>query len=214
VNFVLEARNGQSYQELAAASRALIFAANQNANLSSVFTSFSADVPQILLTVDTTRAALLGVTPAAVYQTLQSNLGSLFVNDFNYRNFVFQVIVQAQSQFRNEIDNINKLHVRSSAGAMVPLDALVKITTAQGADAINSFNEYPAVLVNGASAPGSSGQAIAAMEQVATTHLPQGFGYDWTAMSYQELQSAGQESSSFLFALIFSYLFMVALYES
>jgi multidrug efflux pump subunit AcrB len=214
VNFVLEARNGQSYQELAAASRALIFAANQNANLSSVFTSFSADVPQILLTVDTTRAALLGVTPAAVYQTLQSNLGSQFVNDFNYRNFVFQVIVQAQSQFRNEIDNINKLHVRSSAGAMVPLDALVKITTAQGADAINSFNEYPAVLVNGASAPGSSGQAIAAMEQVATTHLPQGFGYDWTAMSYQELQSAGQESSSFLFALIFSYLFMVALYES
>jgi len=215
VNFVLEARNGQTYQQLAAASRALIFAANQNPNLSSVFTSFSADVPQILVTVDTTRAALLGVTPAAVYQTLQSNLGSQFVNDFNYQNFVFQVIVQAQSQFRNEIDDINKLYVRSSAGAMVPLDALVKITTVQGADALNSFNEYPAALINGAAAPGSSsGQAIAAMEQVAAKHLPEGFGYDWTAMSYQELQSAGQESSAFLFALIFSYLFLVALYES
>src|SRR6185437_1936370 len=215
VNFVLEARNGQTYQQLAAASRALIFAANQNPNLNSVFTSFSADVPQILVTVDTTRAALLGVTPAAVYQTLQSNLGSQFVNDFNYQNFVFQVIVQAQSQFRNEIDDINKLYVRSSAGAMVPLDALVKITTVQGADALNSFNEYPAALINGAAAPGSSsGQAIAAMEQVAAKHLPEGFGYDWTAMSYQELQSAGQESSAFLFALIFSYLFLVALYES
>ncbi len=215
INFVLEARNGQSYQELAAVARGLIFAANQNPALSTVFTSFSADVPQLKVSVDTTKAALLGVTPADIYQTLQANLGGQFVNDFNYQNFVFQVVVQAEEQFRRQISDIDQLYVRSSAGAMVPLTALVTISTIQGADAINLYNLYPAVLINGAAAPGrSSGQAIAAMEQVAAQHMPQGYGFDWTAMSYQELQSAGQESSAFLFAVVFAYLFMVALYQS
>ena len=98
---------------------------------------------------------------------------------------------------------------------MVPLNALVKISTVQGADAINAYNEYPAVLVNGSAKPDkSSGQAISAMERVAAKSLPLGFGYDWTGMTYQELQAAGQESWAFLFAVVFSYLFMVALYES
>lgn len=215
INYVLEARGGQSYPELAAVARALIFAANQNPDLTSVFTSFSASVPQILVSVDTTRAELLNVTPAAVYNTLQAQLGSQYVNNFNYKNFVFQVIVQAKSQFRDQINAINQLYVRSATGAMVPVNALVKITTIQGADAVNAYNEYPAVLINGAAAPGkSTGQAIAAMEQVSAQHLPPGFGFEWTGMTYQELQAAGQEAGAFLFAVIFSYLFMVALYES
>jgi len=215
INFVLEARAGQSYQELAAVARALIFAANQHPNLRSVFTGFSAAVPQIMVHVDTTRAALMGVTPAAIYQTLQANLGGQFVNDFNYQNFVFQVIVQAETQFRSKVGDIDQLYVRSAGGAMVPLNSLVTISTIEGADAVNTYNLYPAVLINGAAAPGkSSGQAIAAMEQVAKQHLPRGYGYDWTAMSYQELQAAGQETSAFLFAVVFSYLFLVALYES
>jgi hydrophobe/amphiphile efflux-1 (HAE1) family protein len=215
INFVLEARGGQSYQQLASVARGLIFAANQNPDLRAVFTTFSADVPQIMVHVDATKAALLGVTPAAIYQTLQANLGGQFVNDFNYQNFIFQVVVQAENQFRARVSDIDQLYVRSSAGAMVPLSGLVTISTVQGPDAINWYNLYPAVLINGSSAPGhSSGQAIAAMEQVAKQHLPQGYGYDWTAMSYQELQSAGQESSAFLFAIVFSYLFLVALYES
>lgn len=215
INYVLEARNGQSYAQLAAVSRALVFAANQNANLSSVFTAFSASVPQILVSVDTARAELLHVTPADVYNTLQAQLGSQFVNNFNYRNFVFQVIVQAKAQFRSKINDIGQLYVRSSTGAMVPLNTLVKITTIQGADSVNAYNEYPAVFINGAAKPGkSSGQAISAMEQVSARHLPSGFGFEWTGMTYQELQAAGQESSAFLFAIVFSYLFMVALYES
>jgi hydrophobe/amphiphile efflux-1 (HAE1) family protein len=215
VNFVLEARAGQSYQELAAVARALIFAANQSPDLHSVFTAFSASVPQIMVHVDTEQAALMGVTPAAIYQALQANLGGQFVNDFNYQNFVFQVIVQDEPQFRSEVADIGKLYVQSASGAMVPLSSLVRIATIQGADVLNLYNLYPAVLVNGAPAPGkSSGEAIAAMEQVAEAHLPHGFGYDWTAMSYQELAAAGQESSAFVFALIFSYLFLVALYES
>jgi hydrophobe/amphiphile efflux-1 (HAE1) family protein len=215
INFVLEARGGQSYQQLAQVARGLIFAANQSPGLSAVFTSFSANVPQVMVRVDTTKAALLGVTPAAIYQTLQANLGGQFVNLFNYQNFTFQVVVQDQAQFREKISDIEQLYVRSSAGAMVPLTGLVTIVTVQGADALNLYNLYPAVLINGSAAPGrSSGEAIAAMEQVAQQHLPQGYGYDWTAMSYQELQSTGQEASAFLFAIVFSYLFLVALYES
>lgn len=215
INYVLEARNGQSYQQLAAAARGLIFAANQDHDLNSVFTSFSADVPQLLVKVDTTKAALLGVTPAAIYQTLQANLGGEFVNDFNYQNFTFQVIVQADQQFRGKISDIDQLYVRSTAGAMVPLSGLVTVSTIQGADAITLYNLFPAVLVNGAAARGvSSGQAITAMEQVAAKHLPQGYGHDWTGMSYQELEAAGQETSAFIFAVVFSYLFLAALYES
>ncbi|MGH7188155.1 MAG: efflux RND transporter permease subunit [Acetobacteraceae bacterium] len=215
INFVLEARAGQSDQQLASAARGLIFAANQDRDLHSVFTGFSADVPQIMVHVDTREAALLGVTPAAIYQTLEANLGSQFVNDFNYRNFVFQVIVQDEPQFRAKVADIGKLHVRSASGAMVPLSSVVHVTTVEGANAINLYNLYPAVLINGAAAPGkSSGQAIAAMDKVAARHLPKGFGYDWTSMSYQELAAAGQESSAFVFAIVFSYLFLVALYES
>ncbi len=215
INFVLEARTGQSYQQLAAASRALIFAANQNPDLSAVFTSFSAATPQIMVHVDTTRAALLGVTPADVYQTLQAHLGSQYVNQFNYQNFVFQVLVQDEARFRDAVSDIDQLYVRSAEGAMVPLSSLVSISTIQGADALNTYNLFPAVLVNGAAAAGkSTGQAIAAMELVASKVLPKGFGYDWTAMSYQELQSAGQQAPAFIFAIVFSYLFLVAQYES
>ena len=156
------------FRIFASTARGLIFAANQNPDLSSVFTGFSANVPQLMLHVDTTRAALLGVTPAAIYQTLEANLGGQFVNDFNYQNFVFQVLVQDDAQFRDMTSDIDKLYVRSSSGAMVPLTSLVTVSTIQGADAVNSYNLYPAVLINGAAAPGkSSGQAMAAMEQVA-----------------------------------------------
>ncbi len=215
INFVLEARGGQSYQQLASVSRALIFAANQNPNLHSVFTGFSDNVPQIMVNVDVQRAELLRVTPAAIYETLEANLGSQFVNDFNYQNFVFQVIVQDEPQFRSKVSDIDQLYVKSATGAMVPLSSVVHLTTVEGANALNFYNLYPAVLINGAAGPGkSSGQAIAAMEDVAARHLPKGFGYDWTAMSYQELAAAGQESSAFVFAIVFSYLFLVALYES
>jgi len=215
LNFVLQARGGQSYQELGAGARALIFAANQSPALTAVFTSFSATVPQILVRVDEARAALLGVTPAAIYQTLQAHLGGQFVNDFNYQNFVFQVLVQDQAGFRDEVSDIGQLHVRSSAGAMVPLEGLISVTTIQGSDALTRYNLYPSVLINGAAAEGrSSGQAMDAMEQIATESLPRGFGYDWTALSYQERQAAGQVVLAFLFAVVFSYLFLVALYES
>jgi multidrug efflux pump len=215
LNLALEARRGQSIQELAAAARGLIFSANQDPALTTVFTGFSADVPQIMVNVDTTKAALLGVTPLAIYQTLQAHLGGQFVNLFNYQNFVFQVLVQDQSQFREKVSAIDQLYVRSNRGDMVPLSGLVTLSTILGADAINTYNLFPAVLINGAARPGrSSGEAMAAMARLADKYAPSGFGFDWTGMSYQEQQAAGQESSAFLFAIVFSFLFLVALYES
>lgn len=215
INFVLEAQNGQSYQQLASVSRSLMFAANQTPGLAAVFSGFSDNQPQVLVNVDTTRAALLGVTPAAIYQTMQAYLGNEFVNDFNYQNFVFQVIVQADQQFRSQVSDIGKLYVRSTTGAMVPLSSVISIKSVQGADALTLYNLYPAVLINGSAAPGySDGQAIAAMEEAASKHVPKGYGYEWTGMSYQELQAAGQEGAAFLFAVVFAYLFLAALYES
>jgi hydrophobe/amphiphile efflux-1 (HAE1) family protein len=215
INFVLEAQNGQSFQELTSVSRSLMFAANQDPRLSTVFSGFSDNQPQVMVTVDTTRAELMGVSPLVVYQTLQAYLGAQFVNDFNYQNFVFQVIVQADQPFRGKISDIRQLYVRSAAGAMVPLSSLVTIKSVQGADAVTLYNLYPAILINGAAAPGySDGQAIVAMERAAAKHIPKGYGYEWTGMSYQELEAAGQEGAAFLFAVVFSYLFLVALYES
>ncbi|MGE0258391.1 MAG: efflux RND transporter permease subunit [Alphaproteobacteria bacterium] len=215
INFVLEGRGGQSYQDLAQVSRAVIFAANQHPDLSSVFTSFSANVPQLRVDIDTTKAALLGITPLAIYQTLQAHLGGQFVNLFNHENFAFQVIVQDEAQFRQKASDIANLYVRSGTGSMVPLEGLVTVREVLGPNAVNTYNLFPAVLINGAAAPGkSSGQAIAAMQQVATQHLPQGYGFEWTAMSYQELQAVGQQAAAFLAAIVFSYLFLVAQYES
>ncbi len=214
INFVLEAQDGQSFQALAAASRALVFAANQDKRLASVFTGFTANQPQVEVSVQTTRAELLGVSPELVYNTMQAYLGSQFVNLFNYDNFVFQVIVQADQQFRNKIADINELYVQSNTGAEVPISSLVTVKTVQGVDAATLYNEYPAVLINGAAGPGASdGEAIAALEQAANRHLPKGFGYEWTGLTYQELLATGQEGDAFIAAIVFSFLFLVALYE-
>jgi len=214
INFVLEAQNGETYQQLASASRALVLAANEDKRLASVFTGFTANQPQVEVSVKTDRAELLGVSPDLVYTTMQDYLGSQFVNLFNYQNFVFQVIVQADQQFRSKVSDIDNLYVQSANGSEVPLSSLVTVKTVQGADADTLYNEYPAVLVNGAAAPGySDGQAITALEQAADKHLPKGYGYEWTGLTYQELLASGQEADAFIFAVVFSFLFMVALYE-
>ena len=214
INFVLEAQNGESYQQLASVSRSLILAANQSKPIASAFSGFSDNQPQVLVTVDPDRAELLGVSPQTAYNTLQAYLGSQYVNDFNYDNFVFQVIVQADQQFRSKISDIDQLYVPSTTGAMVPISSIATVKVVQGADALVLYNLYPSVLINASEKAGySDGQGIAALESAAAKHLPRGFGYEWTGMTYQELLAAGQEGSAFVFAIVFSFLFLVALYE-
>jgi multidrug efflux pump len=214
ISFVLEAQGGQSYQQLASVSRSLILAANQSRPIASAFSAFSDSEPQVLVTVNPMRAELLGVSPQTAYQTLQAYLGSQFVNNFNYDNFVFQVIVQADQKFRSKISDIGQLYVPSSSGALVPMTSIATVRVVQGANVLTLYNLYPAVLINAAAAKGhSDGQAIAAMEAAAAKHLPQGFGYEWTGMTFQELLAAGQEGTAFIFAIVLSFLFLVALYE-
>lgn len=214
-DFELEARSGQDVIDLAATARGLIYAANQDPDLSAVFTTFSATQPQIRIEVDRTQAALMGVQPATIYAELQAHLGSQYVNQFNLQNQVFQVIVQDAAQFRGKVSDIENLYVRSAGGKMVPLRSMVKVSTVLGPDAITRYNLYPSVEIFGQPGPGrSSGQAIAAMEKLAAKHLPKGYGYDWTSLSYQQLQAGSSFTSALVFSLIFSYLFLVAQYES
>jgi hydrophobe/amphiphile efflux-1 (HAE1) family protein len=214
-DFELEARAGQDVIDLAATARGLIFAANQDPDITGVFTSFSATQPQIRLEVDRTQAEILGVEPSTIYSELQAHLGSEFVNDFNLQSQVFQVIVQDAAQYRGAVSDIQNLYVRSTAGAMVPLRSLMKVSTVLGPDVITRYDLYPSVEIFGQARPGkSSGQAIAAMEKLAAQHLPSGYGYDWTSLSYQQLQAGNTSTYALLFSLVFAYLFLVAQYES
>jgi len=211
----LEAINGQSAPELAAAMRGLIFKANQDPSLSRVFSTFSAAVPQVFVDVDRTKAELLGVPVGQIFATLQAHLGAQYVNDFNLLSRVFQVQVQDDSAYRERIDQINQLYVRSNGGTMVPLRSLVSLSTVLGAQTANRYNLFPSATINGSPAPGlSSGQALAAMDRLAKASLPRGYATEWSSISFQEKQVGGQAAGIFALAVLFAYLFLVAQYES
>jgi hydrophobe/amphiphile efflux-1 (HAE1) family protein len=211
----LQARAGQSQQDLAEAMRALIFKANQTPGLAGVFSTFTADVPQVYLDIDRKRAELLGVSPAAIFATLQAHLGSAYVDDFNIFSRVYQVRIQDEPEFRGRVEDIQRLHVRSQSGGLVPLQSLVTISTSFGPNAISRYNLFPAASVNGQAAPGTStGQALATMETVAQETLPAGFGFEWTGLALQERQAGNQTMIVLLMGIVFTYLFLVAQYES
>jgi len=214
-DFQLQALAGQSPQDLAATMRGLLVAANSDPRLSSVFSTFSAAVPEVLVWIDRTRIAEFGVSPASIFSTMQAHLGSLYVNDFNLYSRVFQVQVEDEAKFRSEIEDINRLYVRSDKGAMVPLQSLVQVSTVLGPASLARYNQFPSVSINGQPAAGrSSGEALTAMADVAGRTLPQGYTFSWSGISLQEQASTGQAPYVFALALLFSYLFLVAQYES
>jgi multidrug efflux pump len=211
----LQGLQGQSAQEIASAMNGLIYAANQAPEIGSAYSTFSANVPQIHVDVDRTRSELLNVPISDIFAALQAHLGSQYVNDFNLYSRVYRVRVQDDAEFRDRLDRIDQLHVRSSTGAMVPLRTLVTLSTTLGPQAINRFNLFPSATVNGSAAAGvSSGQALAAMERVAASELPEGFGIAWSGMSFQEKLVSGEAFLVYALALLFAYLFLVAQYES
>ncbi|RVJ49594.1 efflux RND transporter permease subunit [Sinorhizobium meliloti] len=211
----LQARSGQSQQEVAEVMRGLIVKANQTPGLASVFSTFSADVPQVFLNVDRRRAELLGVSTATIFNAMQSHLGSSYVDDFNIFSRVYQVRIQAESQFRSRIEDIQRLRVRSRNGELVPLQSLLSISTSYGPTAINRYNLFPSASINGQAATGTStGQALATMASLAEQNLPEGFGFEWTGLALQEDQAGNQTALILLMGLIFTYLFLVGQYES
>jgi hydrophobe/amphiphile efflux-1 (HAE1) family protein len=214
-SYVLEDLRGGDPKVLAQTLRGLVVAANQNPELSRVFTTFSATNPSIYLDIDRDKAQILGVPLSAVFQALQASLGGFYVNDINLYGRRWQVQVQAEADDRNNVDDIYRINVRNNEGKMIPLRSLVEVRVVVGPPALIRYNNIRAVTVLGSPAPGvSSGQALKAMEQVAAKTLPAGFAGEWTDTSFQEKRAEGKTTMILGFALLFAYLFLVGLYES
>jgi len=200
--------------------RASAYPSAESPKLTGLRPDFSANTPQILVEVDRDRASQLQISLEDVFNTLQIFLGSAYVNDFNQFERAYRVYVQADRQFRSNPEDIKKLYVRSnptdgSAGSMIPLSSLVKITQTNGPSIINHYNLFRSVEINGSPVPGSSsGQAIRAMEAVAQETLPKGFGYEWSGLSLEEIDSGGSTLFIFALAVIFVFLTLAAQYES
>ncbi|HLS69365.1 MAG TPA: efflux RND transporter permease subunit [Kiloniellales bacterium] len=211
----LQALRGQPPEEVAQVARSFLGEVNQAPEIGGVSTTFNADVPQIFVDVDRDRAETLGLSVGQIYSTLGAHFGSRYVNDFTLEGRVYQVNVQADADYRADVEDIEHLYARSNTGEMVPLRTVVSTAAVLGPYVIPRHNLATAVPINGQAAPGeSSGAAMEAVERVAAEVLPEGYGYEWAGMSLQERQTSGQEVIVFALALIFAYLFLVAQYES
>ena len=213
--FELQDRAGGTVNELADMTRQFLMEASKRPELTRLYTGFRPQVPQVKVDLDREKCRVLGVSVTDVYATLQAYLGGAYVNDFNRFGRVYRVYLQAEPEFTSKPQDIAKFRVRNKAGEMVPLDTLVTITQTSGPAFTTRYNLFRATEITGAPAPGfSSAQAVAAMEDVARTILPAGFGYEWTGLTYQEKKASGQAVFIFGLALIFVFLLLAAQYES
>ncbi len=212
---MVQDRSGQGYRALEQATYAMMGAAQQEKRVAGVFSQYSTGSPRIALDLDRDKAQLLGVQPQDVFDTLNIYLGSRYVNDFNMLGRTYRVTAQAEADKRDDLSDVGALKVRSASGAMVPIGSLATLRYDTGPVRVARFNLFPAAELQGASAPGvSSGQGIAAMEELAAKTLPRGFSYEWTDLAAQEKAAAGQGTTIFLMAVVFVFLVLAALYES
>ena len=189
--------------------------AAKDPRLTGVFTTFTATTPQIYLEVDRTKAQMLNVPINAIFEALQNNLGTAYINDFNAFGRVYQVRAQADARFRQTKEDILQLKVRSARGALVPLGTMVTIQDVAGPGIVQRYNMYTSVPLQGNSAPGvSSSEGLKAMEQLAQQVLPQGTGYEWTEIAYQEKLAGNSAVYIFALAVVFVFLLLAAQYES
>jgi HAE1 family hydrophobic/amphiphilic exporter-1 len=212
---MVEDRTGVGLNAIEKAAQQILLTAEKEPGLRGVMTTFNSKSPQLQLRIDRTMAESLGVTMNDVFQTLQTYLGSTYVNLFNKFNQSFQVRVQADADYRRRLDDIANLYVANRSGQMVPLGALVDVRRVLGSELITHYNLYPAAPLVGSPAPGySSGEALSIMERIANANLPQNIGYNWTGLSYQEKLLGNQ--AYFIFALSIALVFLVlaAQYES
>jgi HAE1 family hydrophobic/amphiphilic exporter-1 len=206
---------GESPAELAATMRALVFEANQQPELASVFSTYSASSPQVYLDIDRNKTQILGIAVSDIFQALQATMGGYFINQFNAYGRIWQVNVQADAKDRSRFDDIYRVNVSNAKGDMIPLRALMTAKLVVGPQLITRYNNLRAVNINGTAAPGhSSGEALAAMERASQKVLLPGYAFEWTGTALQEQQAAGQTVYILGIAVAFAYLFLVALYES
>ncbi|MVF13031.1 efflux RND transporter permease subunit [Ketobacter sp. MCCC 1A13808] len=215
LELVVEDTQGRSHEALAGAIQSLAAVANQSPLLENVYTTFRANVPQYLVNIDREKAKVLNVSLTSIFSTLQSQLGSSYINDFSQFGQTYRVMMQAESDFRSSISDVQQLYVRSASNDMVPLSTLISIEPVLGPDVGNRYNLYRSAILRAAAPDGvSSGEAMAELERVARAQLPDGYQIEWTGMSYQEQKAGNQAMIAFALAMIFIYLFLVAQYES
>lgn len=213
-DFRLQDNQGRDVSELAQVMNGLIYEANQREELSRVYSTYRANIPQYLLEVERDKAKALGIELSDIFSTLQTQLGSLYVNDFTRFGKNYRVLLQAEGEFRQRPEDLSHYFVRNRDGDMVPLTTLASLKPVLGPSSIQHFNLKRSVTISGEAASGfASGDAIATMEEL-SRGLPQGYEFSWAGQSLQEIEAGNLAAVIFLLALVFVYLFLVAQYES
>ncbi len=213
--YMLEALQGQEPAAMAAAMRGLVVAANQRPELARVFSTFEAETPQVRLEIDRDKTRTLGINIADVFAALQATLGGYYINDFNLYGRVWTVRMQAEKQYRASVDDISAVYVKNAAGEMTPLSTIATAHLDVGPRALVRYNNYRAISINGGAGAGRGpSEAIEAMAAVSKQTLPAGYGFEWTGEALEQIASSGQTPIVIGLALVFAFLFLVALYES
>ena len=213
--FMLEDHTGGDMQRLGQVADSLVDATRQRPELANVISTFRGNVPSYDLKMDVDKLQTLGVPVTDAYNTLQTFLGGLYVNDFNAFSHTWQVLIQAEPTFRSRPSDISRFYTRSSDGTMVPLGTVASIHPTSGPDVVYRYNRFPAVQILGGPSLGtSSGVAVDVMEKTAAASLPNGYSYEWTGTTYQQKLAQGNEGFIFGFAAVLVFLCLAALYES
>lgn len=211
----IEDRAGLGLEALAGAQGAIMAKAMQAPELAGMLASFQMNAPQVQVDIDRVKAKSQGVPLNTIFETLQVNLGSLYVNDFNRFGRTYRVVVQADAPFRMHPEDIGRLKVRNMAGEMIPLSALLTIQHSSGPDRVMHYNSFPSADISGGPAPGYSfGQATAAIERIMTETLPSGMAFEWTELAYQEKQAGNTAMYIFPLSVLLAFLILAAQYNS
>ncbi len=211
----IEDRAGLGLEALAGAQGAIMAKAMQAPELAGMLASFQMNAPQVQVDIDRVKAKSQGVPLNTIFETLQVNLGSLYVNDFNRFGRTYRVVVQADAPFRMHPEDIGRLKVRNMAGEMIPLSALLTIQHSSGPDRVMHYNSFPSADISGGPAPDYSfGQATAAIERIMTETLPSGMAFEWTELAYQEKQAGNTAMYIFPLSVLLAFLILAAQYNS
>src|SRR4051812_15244689 len=212
---MVQDKRGRGLKSLEEATQEIVGAGNSTTGLASVFSLFNTRTPKIYADIDRLRAEMLGVSADRVFETLEVYLGSTFVNEFNFLGRTYRVTAQADGAFRDDPRDIANLKTRNERGEMVPIGAVAELRDITGPYRVTRYNLYPSTEIQGATAPGySTGYGLDAMERIAAERLPDGFGFEWTELSYQERQAGDSGLLIFGMSVVFVFLLLAAQYES
>ncbi|WP_153769114.1 multidrug efflux RND transporter permease subunit [Labrenzia sp. CE80] len=215
VQAMIQQTGGGSPQDLASSMGSLVYSSNQSPAISRAYSTFRANVPQVFVDLDREKAKTLQVNVADVFTTLQAYLGSYYINDFNIFGRVYKVMIQAEGQFRDRVEDIGNIYVRAENGTMVPLRSVLTTENVLGPQILTRYNMFRSAALMADPSPGAStGVVINAVEQAAVDALPSGYAYEWTGTAQQQQGAGSIVMFILLLSVVFTYLFLVAQYES